>query len=126
MNLHAIVRGAITAINPDIDGTIEHSTGYTTALDGRQVPAYSSPQAIRIQLQALQLNELKLLDGLNIQGDKSGMYLFGDAQGVVRPDAQGGDLITLFNGNKYLVTLILEDWSLVNNWCKIVGTRQLH
>jgi len=126
MNLHGLVRGAITVVNPDIDGTLYRSTGYTTAIDGKQIPAYAAPEAIRVQLQSLQLNELKLLDGLNIQGDKVSMYLFGKVSGVVRPDGTGGDLITLFNGNKYLVTLILEDWSLVNNWSKVVCTRQLN
>ena len=126
MNLHAIVTPVINAVNPAVNGEIRRSTGYTTQADGQQIPTYSPPEAIKVQLQALQLNELVLLNGLNIQGDKSGMYLNGKVTGIVRPDGTGGDLISLANGNKYLVTMILEDWSLVNGWCKIVGTRQLN
>jgi len=126
VNLHSIVSPAINTVNPAVTGELRRSTGYTTQANGRQIPAYAPPEAIKVQLQALQLNELVLLDGLNIQGDKSGMYLYGKVTGVVRPDGTGGDLISLSNGNKYLVTLILEDWSLVNGWCKVVGTRQLN
>jgi len=124
MNLHSLASGAINAVNPAINGTIARSAGYSIAGDGTQTPIYVAPEAIKIQLQALQLNELKQLDGLNIQGDKSGLYLFGNAQGVNRPDGLGGDLVTLENGSIYLVTLVLENWSAVDGWCKVVGTRQ--
>lgn len=45
MNLNAVVRGQIGAVNPDLLATVQVSTGYTTAADGTQTPAYATPVA---------------------------------------------------------------------------------
>ena len=57
------------------------SSGYADSVTG---PA---------QIQALDANDIKQLDGLNIQGTVRAIYLRGVLAGVVRPDGTGGDLI---------------------------------
>lgn len=124
MNLHNIVAGAVSAINPAMNATIQRSTGYTTAADGTRAPTYASPERVKAQVQALQYNDLTQLAGLNIQGEKRAMYLNGNWEGVARPDGRGGDLITLPDGSVWLVVQVLENWASQDGWVKVAVTRQ--
>lgn len=76
-------------------------------------------------MQALSFDELKQVDGLNIQGEKRAMYVNGDFAGIQRPDNQGGDLITLPDGSKWLIVLVLENWNTTSGWTKFAVTRQM-
>ena len=127
MNLNAIVGNIVSAINPPVTATLQKSTGYTTNSSGKRVPTYAAPVTISVQRQALQSNELKQLDGLNIQGDVCAMYISGEWQGVNRVDGAGGDVVTLPDGSIWLVAIVLEDW-LANSppaWVKCAMTRQI-
>lgn len=124
MNLHNIVAGAVSAINPAMNATIRRSTGYTTAADGTRTPTYASPECVKAQVQALQYNDLTQLAGLNIQGEKRAMYLNGNWEGVARPDGRGGDLITLPDSSVWLVVQVLENWASQDGWVKVAVTRQ--
>jgi hypothetical protein len=124
MNLHSIAAAATSAINPWIEASIQESTGYTT-VNYKQVPAYADPVTVRVQRQALQYNDIAQTSGLNIQGEKCAMYLDGNWNGVVRADGTGGDLITLPSGSKWLVVLVLENWSEQDGWTKVCCCRQL-
>lgn len=124
MNLHNIVSGAIGAINPNIYGSIQVSNGYTTTGSGKRVASYNAPINVQIQMQALTFDELKQVDGLNIQGEKHGMYMNGNFNGVNRPNQQGGDLVTLSDGSIWLTVLVLENWNFTSGWTKIAVTRQ--
>lgn len=125
MNLHAIVSGAIGAINPFVAATVRRSTGYTTDPDGSRVPTYST-FPISVQVQALTYTDITLLDSLNIQGVRRAIYLSGEVEGIVRVDREGGDLIvfpagTLPEGNTWLAAVVLEAWP---DWRKIAITLQ--
>lgn len=121
MNLHGIAAPIIGTVNPFIAGTLTASAGYTTSADGTQVPAYAAPVTAMIQVQALTYSDLQQVSGLNIQGEARAVYLYGDWNGVLRPEAKGGDLIA-FNGQQWLVKQTLETWP---DWCKVVAVRQL-
>ncbi len=108
MNLNDLVSSAIGAINPQVSISVQISTGYTTNPDGTQVPTYSANTAWG-QVQPLSSQDLRNLDGLNIQGVTAKVYLTGDFEGVFRVLGKGGDLLT-FNGQTYLVTAVLERW----------------
>ncbi len=108
MNLHGIVSSAIGAVNPPAQVSIQVSSGYTTNLDGTQVPAYSVLNTTA-QVQALTGQDLKKLDSLNVQGVTQKAYLTGDFEGVFRVLGKGGDLITIGNYT-YLVSAVLERW----------------
>lgn len=126
MNLHAIVRGAISAINPDVMAMVRRSTGAPTVLaDGTQVPTYSDT-VVRMQVQALTYSDLQKLDALNIQGVRRAVYLNGAVMGVVRAAQRGGDMLifptgTLPEGDTWLCVQALEQWP---DWCKIAITLQ--
>lgn len=121
MNLHGLAAGAIGAVNPFIAGTLTASAGYTTSADGTQVPAYAAPVTAMIQVQALTYSDLQQVSGLNIQGEARAVYLYGDWNGVLRPEAKGGDLIA-FNGQQWLVKQTTETWP---DWCRVIAVRQL-
>ncbi len=130
MNLHGIVRGTVTAVNPDLTVTLKQSTGYTTSADGTQVPAYSTTTGVHAQIQALSGKDLRQIDGMNLQGSLAAFYLYGAISGVVRASQEGGDLITVASGayaGTWLVTITLEQWSDGGpaSWCKVCGTLQV-
>lgn len=125
MNLHNIVGPIVAAVNPFTKATLQISTGYTTAADGTQVPAYAPAIAVTVQRQALQYNDLVQIQGLNIQGEKAAFYVSGNWQGVVRPDRKGGDILTLADGTVWLVVQVLENWSSTDGWAKVAAVRQL-
>lgn len=129
MNLHAIVRGAITTVNQDVPATLRRSNGYVINPDGTQVPGYTDVPGIPVQVQALSFQDLHQLDGLNIQGVRRALYLNGSAMGVVRNLQVGGDLFIfadgiLPEGNTWLVAHVLEQWGPGAEWCKCVITLQ--
>jgi hypothetical protein len=123
MNLHAIVRGAVSAISPELTVTLKRSTGYTTAADGTQVPAYASTTR-SAQVQSLDGMELAQVDGIGGQGEKLCLYCAGSLIGSVRADGAGGDLVILPDGSTWLVVKILEAWARVDGWTKAAITRQ--
>lgn len=122
MNLHSIVRSAISSVNPDISVQVTFSTGYTTTPAGKRAPSYSSPVAMTAQVQALTSTDLRKLDGLNIQGSMRTIYLSGSLTGVSRLQQKGGDLVTLPDGTIYLTTMVIEQWP---DWVKVAVTQQV-
>ena len=119
MNLHSLASSLVNSVNPFIPATLRQSTGYTTSADGTQVPSYTDRQMF-IQVQALSSDELRQMDGLNIQGVKHAVYLGGNWNGVVRVGRQGGDLL-IFNKQTWLAVITLEQWP---NWCKLAVVLQ--
>ncbi|WP_048996424.1 hypothetical protein [Burkholderia multivorans] len=122
MNLHGIVSGAISTVNPPILATFKSSNGtYTTNPDGTRIPAYDITENVPIQVQALTAAEIRHMDNLNLQGVLRAVYLNGQANGIVRKYGKGGDLL-IFNGQTWLATTVLESWP---DWTKIAVTLQL-
>lgn len=125
MNLHNLVRGAIGAVNPELLATVRMCTGYTTAANGARTPSYTDFPGVPVQVQALSYSDLMKVDGLNIQGNRSGIYLNGNWDGLVRRDRKGGDLIVIPSGPSagvWLVAVVLENWP---DWTKVAVTQQL-
>lgn len=121
MNLHGIVRRAITAVNPDVPGVMMVSLGtYSTDAAGHRVPAYSE-QDVTVQLQPLSYTDLMKIDGLNLQGIKKKAYVNGNFEGVNRPKQKGGDKL-IVNGETWLISQPLEEWP---DWCAFVVTLQV-
>lgn len=120
MNLHGLVAGAIAVVNPFTDGTMQVSTGYTTSASGSRTPAYT-PVEVSVQLQALSYQDLKQVDGLNIQGVLKAAYVQGNFNGVNRPKQQGGDLLEV-GSDTWLIVQVLETWP---DWCKFIVNLQV-
>ena len=109
MDLRGIANGVSSTVNPNKTVTVRRSTGYTIGAGRKQVPSYAAPVTGPGQIQALDANDIKQLDGLNIQGTIRAIYLRGALAGVVRPDGTGGDLVQI-DGQNWLVVKVLEGW----------------
>lgn len=120
MNLHGIVRGAITAVNPDIPATLRQSTGYTVNADYTRTPTYQETPGVPIQVQGLNAKDLEHMDALNIQGVLRSVHLYGNWQGVVRVLSAGGDVFK-FNGQTWLVVHVMETWP---DWSRVIVALQ--
>ena len=124
MNLHNIVRGPIGAVNPNMLVSVQVSTGYDTGPGGVRTPTYAPAVTVQAQVQPMEWPDLRQIDGLNLQGTKRVIYLNGEIDGLVRVTNQGGDLVTLPDGTVWLVTKILEGFSITAGWTKALITLQ--
>ena len=121
MDLRGLANGVTTTVNPNQTVTVLRSTGYTIGAGAKQVPSYAAPVSGPAQIQALDADDIKQLDGLNIQGTIRAIYLRGTLAGVMRPNQTGGDLVTIaapapvaLRGT-WLVVKVLESWP---DWAK--------
>lgn len=121
MDLRGIANGVSSTVNPNKTVTVRRSTGYTIGAGRKQVPGYADPVTGPAQIQALDANDIKQLDGLNIQGTVRAIYLRGVLAGVVRPDGTGGDLVEV-DGQTWLVVKVLEGWP---TWTKAAIVLQM-
>ncbi|SEF31355.1 hypothetical protein ABL840_09170 [Variovorax sp. NFACC27] len=125
MNLHSIVRSAITTVNPDIQATLLRSDGYVTAPGGKQVPKFLSFSG-KIQVQGVSAKDLQHTDFLNIQGVLRTVYLLGNWAGVVRADQKGGDIMKF----PQIPGALTQDWRVVSiketwpDWCSVIVNLQ--
>ena len=109
LNLHAIVRGAITAVNPDTVATWRRSRGYETDARGKRVPVFDDFPGTRIQVQPPSGKDLQHLDALNIEGITRSVHTYGNPDGVDRKQAAGGDLF-VWCGDTWKVVTVMETW----------------
>lgn len=115
MNLHGLAASMISSVNPLIDVTVKISTGQgPTAPNGVRPPAYDTYAGIQAQVQPLSSQELRQLDGLNLGGNRNGIYLNGGVAGLVRATGQGGDIVITPDNLVWLVVLVFEQWP---DWC---------
>ncbi len=124
MNLHAVVRGAISSVNPDMpDAVLFKSHGYDTVSSGKQIPKYAAPITVSIQVQAMSTRDLMKTNFLNLQGTLRAVYMYGATHAIVRPLVIGGDVLefALETGStprRWLVVSELEPWGTAG-WCKL-------
>lgn len=121
MDLRGIANSVTSTVNPNKTVTVRRSTGYTIGAGRKQVPVYADPVTGPGQIQALDANDIKQLDGLNIQGTVRAIYLRGVLAGVARPDGTGGDLVEV-DGQTWLVVKVLEGWP---TWTKAAIVLQM-
>lgn len=128
INLHALVRGAVTALHPDEAVTLYQSTGQSNEL-GRIVPAYAEPQTVQAQIQSLSAEDLAHMEDASRTEISRKAYLFApDAAlppaGIVRPLARSGDMLQRADGTWWLVTGIIEDFT-ASGWVCVAITQQV-
>lgn len=120
MNLHTIAANVTRRVTPKTSITVKHATGYTVSADGTQIPTYSQ-STVQGDVQPLSTQDLKKIEGLNVQNVTQKVYLTGDFEGVFRKTGRGGDLLE-WGGNIYLVTAVLERWP---TWTAVGVTMQV-
>lgn len=121
MNLHAVVRGAVQAINSDIDATLRRSLGYTESASGKQEPQYQILRG-RIQVQPLDTGMIQRANNLSLQGVLRTVYLFGNWFGIVRAGEKGGDMLCFADAgskcqSEWLVVDVVEAWP---DWTRVI------
>lgn len=122
MDLRAIANSVSSAVNPNKMVTVLLSQGFTVGEGAKQIPKYGIPMRGPANIQALDNDDLKQIDGLNIQGEIRAIYLKGPLAGVICPNQTGGDLVKFgFPEQTWLVVKVLETW---DNWTKAVIVRQ--
>lgn len=124
-NLRALVNSVTKAINPNLTGFLQISNGFSQDENFIQKAAYLEPVAVELQVQDLSSKDLRMLDGLNLQGSEVAIYLNGRVDAVVRVTQKGGDIITVPTGPNagvYLTTRVIEQWQ--GDWVKIAGKLQ--
>jgi hypothetical protein len=127
MNLHKIVSGAISAVNPQTLVMWRISSGHNIAPDGTQTPNYITVPNVPVQVQALSYSDLMKMGALNVQGTRRKIYMNGNPEGLDRNAIKGGDLVDMPNlpnfpgPTTWLVTQVLEHWP---DWASIAITLQ--
>jgi len=124
MNLRAAANAAIQVVNPNIAATFYASTGFTIDPNTRkQVPSYAAGVAnTPIQVQAVDGPNLRHLEQLNVQGVFRSVHMFGNTQGVVRVNQEGGDLlyfpeVPAGTPRVWKVVKVVETWA---DWCHVI------
>lgn len=120
MNLHAIVRGAITRVNPDTEAVFKVYNGAVTIPGGKREQSYTDVP-VTVQLQELSSTDLRQVDAVNIQGILRVAYLNGNFSGINRPEQKGGDILML-GEQKWLVVKVVELWP---DWVRVIINQQV-
>lgn len=121
MNLHGIAAPIIAAVNPMTQVTVNISTGYTINPDSSRTPTYTTITA-SAQIQALTWQDLEMMDGLVLNGERRSIYLYGKFDSVDRGAGTGGDIIIFPDTTQWLIAFVFEVWP---DWCRVAATRQI-
>lgn len=123
INVRGIANNAIQPVNENILVEYFASNGYTIGASGKQQAQYVLPGvSFPAQVQAAKGKDLEHVANLNMQAVYRNVRLWGNAQGVVRPDAKGGDLfrfpqVPTGTIQTWLVVAVLETWPA---WCSLI------
>ena len=126
IDLHDLVRGAITAVHPDAAVTVLLPLPFTVDQYGEQQPQYQAAVTMTAQSQP---TPEKAVQFLRMQRENSiwrDFYFYGLVPGLSRADEWGGALL-YWAGYEWLVDQVLEDWADGTdgvNWCKVRAIRQ--
>jgi hypothetical protein len=127
MNLHSIVSPIVGAVNTNQLVTLKQDIGFITNADFSRSPAYTQ-LVMAAQIQGLSSDNIRLLNGLGIQGERRRVYLWGTWTGLVRSLQKGNDLIVFVDGSVWKVAVVLEDYghgvSGASGWCSVAVVLQ--
>ena len=113
INLHNVVRGAITGIHPDESCTLYQSLGQKN-IKGVVSAVYAEPKQIKANFQP-DGEPLQHTDAKNVTPCTEKVYLYSDSPAVMGqkrlPITRTGDIIGRSDGTFWLVVTLSEDWS---------------
>lgn len=127
LNLHRIVRSAITSVKPDELVLLYRSVGQIN-VDGMLNATYEPGIAIYAQFQPNEASRLLQAEQVSSTTITEQVFLYSDTTRAVAsldrlPLARTGDIIDR-NGQWWLVTAIMEDFSTVG-WANVEVTKQV-
>lgn len=128
INLHGLVRSAITTLHPDETVTLRQSVGQRN-VRGRVTSVYGPAQVVRAQIQSLGQDDLAQSEATsNTRIDRKAYLYAPDAalppQGIVRPLGRTGDMLRRADGTWWLVTAMIEDFT-ASGWVCVGITQQV-
>ena len=128
INVHALVRQAVTALHPDETVTLRQSIGQRN-VRGRITPVYGPAQVVQAQVQSLGQNDLAQREATSNTRIDRKAYLFAPdgalpPQGIVRLLARTGDMLQRADGSWWLVTAMMEDFT-ASGWVCVGITQQV-
>lgn len=122
MNLHQLVRRAISSINPDQTVTIKKFIGYDNS-GVYAIPSYEEVQTTA-QIQPIRSSDIQHINNFNTSSVYKNMYLNGDWNGLNRAVGSGGDLV-VWNNQTWYVVAVDENFSPTAGWTKITVCLQI-
>jgi hypothetical protein len=127
MNLHAVVRSAVTSLHPDETVTLYQSKGQQN-VRGRIIPVYAEPQVVQAQIQLTSGMELQHSEAVSRTRISGKAYLFASQAtppaGIIRLSLRNGDFLQRGDGSWWLITSVQEDFSSVG-WVCVGITEQI-
>lgn len=127
INLHHIVRGAITAVHDDEPCLLIQSAGVTSA-KGRMTAAYNAAVAVRAQVQTLSGDDLTVTGETERTERDRKFYLYAAdpvPAGQIRTAARTGDyLYRITPGTVWKVYNVAEDFSAAG-WVQLLASEQV-
>lgn len=117
MNLHGIVRNAITSVNPDQTVMLLQATGQQV-VSYQQQPLFAPAVAVKAQVQPVNDKALQWLLQSRQNSIWRDCYLYGAVTGLERATARGGDFL-YFEGYEWQVDQVLEAWNETAGWTKV-------
>lgn len=130
INLHSVVRGAITAVAPDENVTLYRSSGISN-VKGEIKPTYASGVFVGAQIQSMGDDALYQSNRAGQNNTTRKAYLFAESSTaekpapIIRPISRTGDMIKRTDGTWWLVDSMLEDFSHVG-WVCVGITLQIN
>lgn len=119
MNLHDVVRGAITAVNPDQKVIWLASTGQSVDENYTQIPTWAPAVEVTAQIQPVPDSSLQWLQQTRQNGIWRNCYLNGAVNGLERATAKGGDML-YFEGYEWQVDQVSGAWDATAGWSKVL------
>lgn len=118
MNLHSIVRHAITAVNPDQTVILLASDGQRQGSDYMPVALWRPAVSVPAQVQPVPDKTLQWLLQTRQNTIWRDCYLYGSVTGLERATESGGDML-YFEGCEWQVDQVLEAWNATAGWTKV-------
>lgn len=127
INLHHIVRGAITSVHADEPCLLIQSTG-ATSVKGRMTAGYAAAVAMRAQVQTLSGDDLTVTGETERTERDRKFYLYAYdpvPAGQIRTAARTGDYIYRINwGTVWKVYNVAEDFAAAG-WVQLLASEQV-
>ena len=121
MNVHSIVNTGVKTINPNVTVVIKQSAGYVQNPDLSRTPQFTETQRTA-QVQPVSSDDIRMIEGLNIQGYKRHVWVNGGIDGIVRGEQKGGDFIITPDGSVWKIAYVSEAWP---DWCSAIVVLQV-
>lgn len=126
-NLHSIAAPIVGAVNSNVLVSLRQNTGFTTNSDFSRTPTYSE-STMSAQIQGLQSDDIRVLNGMGIQGVRRKIYLWGTTSAIVRSLQKGNDIVVFPDGSEWKCAMIFEDYGHgltgQTGWCSIAVVLQ--